>query len=127
MNELYNLGSALYQHLRTNGSIDIYYAKAPQQATADYALIYFVASNDDYTFTDKGQNGDYQLKVISSKNFPDFAIQMYGYLHDQLQDASLNLPNYDVLRIRRQSTFLFEDQKHFWNVGGLYSIDIHER
>lgn len=127
MNELYLVGSAVYNLLKTNGSIDVYHSKAPQSATTDYALIYFVTSNDEYTFNDKGLSGDYQLKVVSSKNFPDSAIQMYGYLHDLLQDANLNLPNYDSIRVRRQSTFLFEDQKHFWNVGGLYAIEIWQQ
>src|SRR5574343_1121675 len=123
MNELLNVGSALYQHLASNGSISVYYHKAPQNIKDDYALIYFVNANDDYTFTDKGQSGDYQLKIVSSKNFPESAIMLYGYLHSLLQDANLTLPGYDFIRIRRQQTFNYEDQKHFWNVGGLYNVE----
>lgn len=125
--ELFLVGSAVYNHLKTNGSVNIYYHKAPQTETEDYALIYFVNASDEYTFNDKGSSGDYQLKVISGKNFPEQAIKLYGYLHGLLQDANLSIPGYDILRVQRRSTFNFEDQKHFWNVGGLYTIDIWQQ
>ena len=118
------IGSALLNNLTTNGTVTTYYGKAPQSATPPYCLIYFVTSNDDYTFNDNGINADYQIKVISNKNFPEEAIRLYQSQHVLTQDANLSIPGYKLMRIRRVSTFEFEDQFHYWNVGGLYNLDV---
>ena len=76
------------------------------------------------TFNDKGLNADYVVKVISDKNFPEEGIRLYGDVHELVQDASLTIPGYSVLRVRRESILQYEDQMHFWNVGGLYNFDI---
>lgn len=124
MNDLLLVGSALHSYLNTQGTITTYYGKAPQSATVPYCLIYFVTSNDEYTFNDYGSSGDYQLKVISNKNLPEEAIRLYGSQHELMQNASLSISGFTLHRVRRESTFCYEDSTHFWNVGGLYSIDI---
>lgn len=127
MNDLLQLGSAIYNKLSSSGTIATYYQKAPQSATVPYCLIYFVTANDDYHFGEKGLNADYQVKVISDRNFPDQGVRLYGGIHDILQDANLTLPGYDVLKIRRESIFQYEDPSHYWNVGGLYSFDVWQQ
>ena len=124
MNDLLHVGSALFNHIKNNGTIDCYYHKAKQSATVPYCLVYFMSANDDYTFNDKGLNADYVVKVISDKNFPEEGIRIYGDIHELVQDASLTIPGYSVLRVRRESILQFEDQMHFWNVGGLYNFDV---
>lgn len=124
MNELLHLGSAIFNHIKTNGTIDCYYHKAKQSATVPYCLVYFMSANDDYTFSDNGLNADYVIKVISDKNFPEESIRLYGEIHSLVQDSQLSIPGYDVLRIRRESLMQYEDQMHFWNVGGLYNFDV---
>lgn len=124
MNDLLHVGSALYNHIKNNGTIECYYHKAKQSASVPYCLVYFMTGNDDYTFNDNGLNADYVVKVISDKNFPEEAIRLYGDIHEFVQDASLTIPGYSVLRVRRESILQYEDQMHFWNVGGLYNFDI---
>lgn len=124
MNDLLNVGSAIFNHINTNGTVTTYYQKARQSATVPYCLVYFMTANDDYTFSDNGLNADYIIKVISDKNFPEEAIRLYGNIHELFQNAQLSIPGYDILRVRRESPIQYEDQSHFWNVGGLYNIDI---
>ena len=123
MNDLLHIGSAIYNHLKTNGTIDCYYQKARQSATVPYCLVYFMTANDDYVFGSQGLNADYVVKVISDKNFPEEALRLYGDIHNLVQDSSLTIPDYDIIRVRRESILQYEDQMHFWNVGGLYNVD----
>lgn len=124
MNDLLHVGSALYNYIATNGTVTTYYQKAKQSATVPYCLVYFMNANDDYTFDSKGLNADYVIKVVSDKAFPEEAIRLYGDVHDIIQDSGFTIPNYEVIRVRRESILQYEDQSHFWNVGGLYNIDI---
>jgi len=118
------LGSALYNKISTAGTVTTYYQKAPQSGTPPFCIISFVNANDDYVFSKKGVQGDYFVKVISDKNFPEQAIVLYSSIHDILQDVSLTIPGYSVIKIRRESLVQYEDQFHFWNVGGLYNLEI---
>lgn len=124
MNDHLLVGSACYNHIRTNGTVTTYFHKAPQNASVPYCLVYFMTANDDYTFSDQGLNADYIVKVISNKNHPEEAIRLYGDIHELFQNADLQIPGYDVIRVRRESLLNYEDQSHFWNVGGLYNIDV---
>ena len=127
MNDLLHVGSALFNHIKNNGTIDCYYHKAKQSASVPYCLVYFMSANDDYTFNDKSLNADYVVKVISDKNFPEEAIRLYGDIHEIVQDSSLSMPGYNVIRLRRESILEYEDQFHFWNIGGLYNLDITQQ
>lgn len=126
MNDLLLMGSALYQYLTTNGTATIYYQKAPQGATVPYTVIQFMNAVDEYTFNDKGVSSDYAIKVVSDRKFPFDAIQLYGYIHTLVQDGSVSVAGYDLLRIRRESIFQYQDPQDFWNVGGIYNLDIWE-
>lgn len=123
----YIVGSALYNKVRTSGTIATYFQKAPQSATTPYTLVYFMTANDDYTFNSDGLNADYVVKVVSSQDkqyHPEQALALYSSVHSSLQDSNFTIPGYNVIRIRRESVLTYEDQSHFWNVGGLYNLDI---
>jgi hypothetical protein len=122
-NHLLNNGSALYDYLNTNGTIDFYYQKQ-SGATAPYGLVNFVTANDDYTFSENGFRADYEIKIVSDRTFPLEAVQQYGTTHELIQDAALTLPG--VIRVRRESTFQYEDQQSYWHVGGIYNIETWE-
>ena len=124
MNELLLMGSALYNYINTLGTITTYYQKAPQSATVPFVIIQLMSATDDYSFTDQGINADYSIKVISDRNFPLHAIQLYGSTHSLIQDGTIAVEGNSVLRIRRESIFQFEDSEHFWNVGGIYNFNI---
>lgn len=124
MNDILLMGSALYRHLNTLGTTTVYYQKAPQNASVPFVVIQLINATDDYTFDDKGINADYSIKVISDRNFPLEAIQLYGNTHALIQDGTVTVEGNSVLRIRRESMFQFEDPQHFWNVGGIYNFDI---
>lgn len=123
----YIVGSALFNKVRTSGTIATYFQKAPQSATTPYTLVYFMTANDDYTFTDDGLNADYVVKVVTSQDkqyHPEQALALYSSVHAALQDTNFTIPGYTIIRIRRESILTYEDQSHFWNVGGLYNLDI---
>jgi hypothetical protein len=126
MNDLLLMGSALYQYFNTNGTATVYYQKAPQGASVPYTVIQFMTAVDEYTFNDKGVSSDYAIKVVSDRKFPFDAIQLYGYIHSLIQDGSVSVAGYNVLRIRRESMFQYQDPQDFWNVGGIYNLDIWE-
>lgn len=124
MNDLLHLGSAIYNHINTNGTIPTYYQKVPQQTNTPYCLVHFMNGYDEYTFDDQGLKTDYVIKIVSSKNHPEEAIRLYGNIHELFQDASLSISGYDVIYNRRESLINYEDQFHHWNIGGLYNIQI---
>lgn len=126
MNDLLLMGSALYQYFNTSGTATVYYQKAPQGASVPYTVIQFMTAVDEYTFNDKGVSSDYAIKVVSDRKFPFDAIQLYGYIHSLIQDGSVSVAGYNVLRIRRESMFQYQDPQDFWNVGGIYNLDIWE-
>lgn len=126
MNDLLLMGSALYQYFNTNGTATVYYQKAPQGASVPYTVIQFMTAVDEYTFNDKGVSSDYAIKVVSDRKFPFDAIQLYGYIHSLIQDGSVSVAGYNVLRIRRESMFQYQDPQDFWNVGGIYNLDVWE-
>jgi len=124
MNNLLAMGKALFNHLDTNSSMDVYYQKAKQSVKPPFCVITFISATDDYTFNSSGMNADYMIKVVSDKLFPDTAIEDYGAIHTLLQDASIAVENSVLLRIRRESLIQFQDPQDFWNVGGIYNLDI---
>lgn len=124
----YIVGSALFNRVKQSGTIATYFQKAPQAATTPYTLVYFMTANDDYVFGNSdGLNADYVVKVVSSQDkqsHPEQALALYSSVHSSLQDSNFTIPGYTVIRIRRESILTYEDQSHFWNVGGLYNLDI---
>lgn len=123
----YAVGSALFNKVKQSGTIATYFQKAPQSATTPYTLVYFMTANDDYSFGSDGLNADYVVKVVTSQDkqsHPELALALYSSVHSSLQDSNFTIPGYTVIRIRRESILTYEDQSHFWNVGGLYNLDI---
>jgi hypothetical protein len=49
---------------------------------------------------------------------------LYSSVHSNIQDIVFSIPGYNVIKIRRESILTYEDQMHFWNVGGLYNLQI---
>ncbi len=123
-NVLLQAGSALYNYINTNGTVDTYYQKAKQKSQLPYVIVAFVSATDDYTFTDDGINADYSIRVVTKNDFPDEAITLYGQVHELIQDAPLTFDGYSLMRIRRESIYQFQDSQDYWNVGGLYNLDI---
>jgi phosphosulfolactate phosphohydrolase-like enzyme len=124
----YIVGSAFFNSIRNAGTIATYYQKAPQSATTPYTLVYFMTANDEYAFGNSdGLNADYIVKVVSSQDkqyHPEIALALYSSVHSNIQDIVFSIPGYNVIKIRRESILTYEDQMHFWNVGGLYNLQI---
>lgn len=123
MNNILLNGSALYSYLNTNSTVDIYYQKV-QNATPPYCLVTLVSGNDDYTFDSEGFSADYIIKIVSNRQFPLEAIELYGDIHELVQDANLGLPG--IIKIRRESIINFEDDNNYQHVGGLYRLETWE-
>ena len=123
----YIIGSAFYNSIRNAGTIATYYQKAPQSATTPYTLVYFMTANDDYSFGSEGLSADYVVKVVHSQDkqsHPEQALKLYSSVHSNVQDVNFSIPGFYVIKIRRESILTYEDQSHFWNVGGLYNLQI---
>lgn len=123
-NDFTALGSALASHLGTAGTVPAYYALAPQGQQPPYCIIQRQAAVDEYTFTDGGVSTDYVVKVVSNRNWPGEAYQVYGHIHDAMQDAPLSVTGFQLLRCRRRSTVEYRESSGYWHVGGLYAIHI---
>ena len=118
-------GSAIFNKL-TGGTIPVFYQLAPQAQSPPFVEIVFMSGMDERTFTDKGLNTTFLVKVISDRQYPLQAIQAYGGIHDLLEDAVITFDDYNLLMIRRESIVQYQDPDRFWHVGGNYNLDIWE-
>lgn len=116
-----NSGSA------TTGSVGVYNTLGPQGSAVPYIVFQQAAGSDEYTFNTRSESLDYIVKAVSNRTYPGAqAYPIYGGAHDALQDASLSVSGYTVLRCRRMSRFEYRDQDGYWHVGGTYRIDIQD-
>lgn len=122
-NDFAAIGSALYSTLSA-GSVSVYYGVAPQGAVPPYCTFSRQSGLDEYTFTDSGVTTDYVVKVFSNRVWPGEAILTYGTIHALLNNKQLSLAGFTGLRCRRMTTIEFRDPEGFWNVGGVYRIDV---
>lgn len=125
VNDFAALGSALFTRLNAQGTVGVFYALAPQGGTPPYCIIQRQAAVDEYTFTSSEVSSDYVVKIVSNRNWPGEAYQVYMHIHNALQDAPLSVAGFSLLRCRRRSTIEYRDPEGYWHVGGLYRIDIH--
>lgn len=117
------LGSALYSVLSA-GTVDVVNSVATQEKAPPYGVMQPQnPGTDDYTFTSDGFSADWVVKVISNRQWPGEAAEIYGHLHDLMQDAALSVPGYTTIRCRRLSAVHFRDDQRFWHVGGVYRVD----
>ena len=117
------MGSALVSYLNTNGTVDFYYRKAKQSVQPPFGVVSFIAGTDDYTFDSNGFNGEWLIKVVGRKTFPETTIEEYNETHDIIQDAPLTLTGNTLMRFRRISLIEYQDPEDFWNIGGIYNFD----
>lgn len=125
-NHFVALGSALYAKLDAVGTVNVYDTLAVQGGTPPYCIFQEQAGVDEYTFTDNGVSTDYVVKVVSNRNWPGEAAQIYTHIHEGLQDTALTVTGFQSLRCRRRSTIKYRDPDGFWHVGGVYRIDLWE-
>ena len=119
------VGTAIYTRLHAQATVDVFYALATQGATPPYTVYQRMVSMDEYTFgTARLLNADYMVKVISNRNWPVEALDVYAHIHNAMQDAPLTVTGFTCLRCRRKSTIEYRDPDGFWHVGGLYRVEI---
>lgn len=120
------LGSAIYSRLATPLGSAIYDGIAPQFGTPPYTLWQVLVTNDEYTFNTNGEEIDVQLRVVSNQAWPGEARRIYGTVHNYMQDASLSVSGFTVLRCRRTDKFQYQDPDAFWHVGGVYRVTLQK-
>jgi hypothetical protein len=127
-NDFTALGSALFARLNNQGTVGVYYGLAPQGGTPPYCIIQRQAAVNEYTFgtAGGGVSTDYMVKIVSNRNWPGEAYQVYTHVHNAMQDAPLTVTGFTLLRCRRQSTIEYRDTDGYWHVGGLYRLDLWE-
>jgi hypothetical protein len=125
-NDYTALGSAIYSVLNAAGTVDVHYALAPQGSTPPYCIFQRSTAADDYTFTSSGVSADYIVKVVSNRNWPGEAQEVYGHIHTAMTNAALSVSGYTLIRSRRDTSVEFRDEDGFWHVGGIYNVDIHD-
>lgn len=122
MGDFVAIGSALYKACGT--ATPVYYGIAPQGSACPYVVINRQAAIDEYTFNTASLSADYQVKVVSDRQWPTEAATLYDALHTVIQGKALTITGYSALRCERESTIEYRDGGGFWHVGGLYRIDV---
>lgn len=123
-NDFTAFGSAIYSKLGGTAAVPaVYYALAPQGAQPPYVIVQRLAAADEYTFTSKGVNAEYSIKVVSNRNWPTEAWAAYGTVHNTIQNAALTITGFTALRCERTSTIEYIDPDRYWHVGGVYRIE----
>jgi hypothetical protein len=119
------IGTAIYNRLHAQATVDVYYAIADQGATPPYTVYQRMTASDEYAFgTARQVNADYMVKVISNRKWPGEALAVYEHIHNAMQDAPLAVTGFTCLRCRRSSTIEYRDPDSFWHVGGIFSVEI---
>jgi len=123
VNDSLSFGSAIYNVLHAGATVDIYNILATSGATPPYCVYQRQAAMDDYTFGGgHGVDADYVVKIVSNRNWPSEAQNVYTHIHSLLQDAPLAMTGFTSIRCRRQSTIEYRDPDGFWHVGGRYRV-----
>lgn len=126
-NDFPAIGSALYNAIGGTAAVPaVYYALAPQGSTPPYTIIQRQSGVDEHTFDEQGVSAVYMVKVISNRIWPGEAWLAYGTVHAALDNAQLSVSGYSALRCERINTVEFIDGERYWNVGGLYRVDVWE-
>jgi len=116
-------GSALHSLLATNGTVSVYQAVIPDDASLPCIVWDRGADEDRYGFSHDENAAEYQIKVVDDAEWPGRAQQIYGnHLHGIVQGASLSVSGFTTVEVRRSSTLDYRDPDGFWHVGGLYRI-----
>jgi len=126
-------GTATYTYVTsgtalTTGTVGVWDTRAPQdRPTAPPYIIYqMMVANDDYAFRDDWHSlsMDIAVRVVSDRQYPIQARQIYETAHGRLQDAALTVTGFATMRCRRMSPIEYLDTKNYWNSGGIFRIDI---
>ena len=125
MGDFVAIGSALYKACDTSSTVPVYYGIAPQGSACPFIVINRQAAIDMYDFTDSMLSADYQVKVVSDRQWPTEAATLYDALHTGIQGTALTITGYSALRCERESTIEYRDGGGYWHVGGLYRIDVY--
>jgi hypothetical protein len=128
-NDLLSLGSALHTTLYAAATVPVYDTLAQQGSSPPYCVYQRQDGLDSYTFgtaTAHGVSADYLVKVISNRQWPQEAREIYTHIHDIMQDGAHSVSGYQLLQSRRTSTVEYQDRERHWHVGGIYRVDIWE-
>lgn len=127
-NEFTAFGSALFSRIGTATGMTAHYGIAPQGGTPPYIIYQRLSGVDDYTFgktsNDRGLSVEYEVKVISNREWPGEAQTRAGSIDALMHDAPLNVSGFTTWHCRRKRTIEFRDTAGFWNVGGIYRIEV---
>jgi hypothetical protein len=126
MGDFVAVGSALYTACDNASTVPVYYAQVPQGSAFPAIVINRQAAVDVRTFTSEELSADYQVKVISNRNWPQEAAAAYDALHATLDGTALTVTGYTALRCERTSTIEYRDADGYWHIGGLYRVDVHK-
>lgn len=102
----------------------VFYALAPQGTPAPYIIYQLQDGVDERTFTDAGFMAEYMVKAVSRDLWPTEARSVYAEAHEALEGTQLTVDGFNALRCERRNVFEFPDGESFWNVGGVYRIQV---
>ena len=116
------LGSAIYTLVDGVTSLPVYGERAPQGTVPQYVIFTLQDLQDEHTFNSHGITADYVIKVVSSHYWPGSAIAQYDAIHNAIENGG-SIAGYQLLRMQRQSSILYQEPAGFWHVGGLYQVE----
>ena len=126
MGDFIALGSAITTACDNASTVPVYYARAPQGSACPYIIVNRQAAIDEYDWGGTALSTDYQIKVVSDRQWPAQAATLYDALHAGIQGTALTITGYSALRCERESTIEYGDGEGFWHVGGLYRVDVYK-
>lgn len=126
MGDFVAIGSALYTACDNASTVPVYYGLVPQGSALPAIVINRQAGVDEYTWGGTAISTDYQVQVVSNRNYQYEAANHYDALHAALNGTALSIAGYTALRCERTSTIEYRDSGGYWHVGGLYRIDAQD-
>lgn len=126
MGDFVAVGSALYAACDNASTVPVYYGLVPQGSALPAIVLNRQSGVDERSWPGHILSTDYQVKVISNRNYPSEAAAAYDALHTALDGTALTVTGFTALRCERVSTVEFRDPDGYWHVGGIYRIDVHD-
>lgn len=106
---------------------NIFHRVAPRNAAPPYVVFHRQAETDNWTFDGPPLERDLWLVKAISRGASDAAEDIAAAINTALNDAALNVDDYVLLNIRRESKVDYgerDDETTWSHCGAIYRIDV---
>lgn len=125
MSDFVAIGSALYTACDAATTVPVYYGIIPQGSAVPAVVINRQAGVEEHDWSGSIISTDYQVQVVSDRQWPYEAAAAYDALHTAIDGTALSMTGLVAMRCERTATLEYRDPDGFWHVGGLYRVDVY--